>query len=77
VGFKLLVGAPRDELMREGLSMLEANGCNYVFANDMHTLTNGKHAGFLIDKDGARAEAEGKEAIAELIVNAVTSNFEE
>jgi phosphopantothenate-cysteine ligase len=77
VGFKLLVDAPRDELLQSGLSMLKTNSCDYVFANDMRTVAAGaeKHAGILIDKEGEYAEAEGKDAIAELIVNAVSNSF--
>ncbi|MDR2610372.1 MAG: phosphopantothenate--cysteine ligase [Clostridiales Family XIII bacterium] len=75
VGFKLLVDASQDELLQTGLSTLKANNCDYVLANDMRTVTAGKHTGFLIDKEGAYTEAEGKDAIAELIVSAVTGNF--
>jgi phosphopantothenate-cysteine ligase len=77
VGFKLLVDASADELIKTGLSMLKDNDCDFVLANDMKTVTAGaeKHEGILIDKDGASTCAEGKRAIAELIVSAVTSRF--
>jgi phosphopantothenate-cysteine ligase len=74
VGFKLLVDASPDELMAAGLSTLKDNDCDYVFANDMQTVAAGaeKHEGILIGRDGKISSAKGKDAIAELIVGAVS-----
>ncbi|MDR1067776.1 MAG: phosphopantothenate--cysteine ligase [Clostridiales Family XIII bacterium] len=72
VGFKLLAGAPQNELLAAGRALLEKNGCDFVFANDMRTVSAGKHSGYLIDANGTYKTAAGKEAIADLIVGAVT-----
>jgi phosphopantothenate-cysteine ligase len=73
VGFKLLSNASLDELLAEGRKTLASNGCDFVLANDMTTVGAGKHAGYLIGRDGTYSQAEGKEAIAEVIVGAVYS----
>jgi phosphopantothenate-cysteine ligase len=72
VGFKLLVDVSQKELLAAGRALLEKNGCNFVFANDMRTVAAGKHSGYLIDAAGRYTAVTGKEAIAELIVGVVT-----
>jgi phosphopantothenate-cysteine ligase len=71
VGFKLLSGAPLNELIDEGRKTLEVNDCDFVLANDMTTVAIGKHTGYLISRDGSYTPAEGKDAIADLIVSSV------
>ncbi|MCL1895021.1 MAG: hypothetical protein FWG03_00585 [Clostridiales bacterium] len=68
VGFKLLSGASEEELVRAGHGLLQKNDCDFVLANDMHTVRSGRHEGLLIARDGSFERAEGKGAIASLIV---------
>jgi len=75
VGFKLLSGAPIGELIEAGRQTLEMNDCDFVLANDMTTVAIDKHTGYLIGRDGSYTTAEGKDAIAELIVGSIEHNF--
>ena len=71
VGFKLLDGVSRDELMDTAYQLLKKNGCDYVLANDYRTVAAGKHTGFLMDKNKHIQTFSGKEAIAKGIARAV------
>jgi phosphopantothenate-cysteine ligase len=73
VGFKLLSNASLDELISEGRKTLDSNDCDFVLTNDISTVIAGKHTGYLIGRDGTYEQAEGKDAIAEIIVGAVCS----
>ncbi|MDR1271697.1 MAG: phosphopantothenate--cysteine ligase [Clostridiales Family XIII bacterium] len=68
-GFKLLAGVGREELISVSRGLLAKNKLDIVLANDMDTIRAGRHKGLLIDKYGRFAEAEGKPAIADIIVH--------
>ena len=64
VGFKLLDGASRDELCEAAFGLLRKNRCTWVFANDGREITEGKHRGFLVDRDKNIEEYKDKASIA-------------
>jgi len=68
VGFKLLSDVSEDELARVGHALLVKNDCDYVLANDLKTIKEGRHDGILIARDGTYENVYGKEEIAALIV---------
>jgi len=67
VGFKLLSGAGEEDLIKAGGELLKKNDCDFVFANDISTINEDSHEGFLIKRDGTYEKASGKEEIAALI----------
>jgi phosphopantothenate-cysteine ligase len=71
IGFKLLTDVSESGLIRVGYSLLKKNDCDYVLANDMKYLREGRHIGHLIKKDGGYATYDGKDAIADAVANAV------
>jgi phosphopantothenate---cysteine ligase (CTP) len=71
VGFKLLYGVSRQELLDTGLALLQKNRCDFVLANDAQSFADGGHTGFLIAPCGEPVRFEGKRAIARGIVRAV------
>lgn len=71
VGFKLLVGTSKQELIQAGQSILLNNHCDFVFANDLEMIQGDQHLGYLLDSKGVVGTAKTKTAIAQLIVAAV------
>jgi len=67
-GFKLLSDVCEDELVSVGHALLLKNNCDYVLANDLRTVREGRHEGLLIARDGTYEKARGKDGIAALIV---------
>ena len=64
IGFKLLDGVPREELIAAGYKLLVNNHCDYVLANDFKDIDNEKHIGYLIAKNGKYVMYENKKEIA-------------
>ncbi len=76
VGFKLLVDVSKEELLQVAQNSLQKNQADYVLANDLTSIGQGKHRGYLIDHTGAiTGQAESKEAIAQLIVKTITDHL--
>ncbi|MGX7244838.1 phosphopantothenate--cysteine ligase [Enterococcus quebecensis] len=75
VGFKLLVGVSKEELIRVGKGILVKNDCDFVLANDLEEINDKQHKGILIDRDGHTQTAETKPEIAQLIVNSVEEKW--
>lgn len=71
VGFKLLDGADTELLLDTARRLMEENRCDFVLANDMKTVASPQHCGYLLDARGGQAYFEGKEQIAQGIVEAV------
>lgn len=71
VGFKLLDGVSKDELIGTAFRLLTKNQCDFVLANDSQSFQNGSHTGYLIFPNRESIQFEGKEAIARGIVRAV------
>lgn len=68
VGFKLLDKVPKEELIDVAKKLRDKNKCDLVVANDLDSIRNGVHIGFIIDKKDNISEAHGKEEIANKIV---------
>lgn len=68
VGFKLLVGVPREELIRVAQAQLKKNRLNMVVANDLRWLQEGRHPILVITAEGGVIPMEGtrEEVAAEL-----------
>lgn len=76
VGFKLLVGVPQDELLRVAHDTLTKNQADYIFANDLESIHDDLHHGYLINHTGIVGEATNKPAIAKLITDVITKGVE-
>lgn len=68
VGFKLLDGVSKEELIEVAKELKNKNKCDLVVANDLETIRNGEHIGYIIDKNNTIEEAHGKEDIAKKLV---------
>jgi phosphopantothenate-cysteine ligase len=72
VGFKLMDGAPREELIDTAFSLLKTNKCRFVLANDLSEINGDAHIGYLIDESGNYQRFMSKQEIADGIFAAVT-----
>ncbi len=68
VGFKLLDGVSKDELISVASKLMEKNHCNMVVANDLSNIRSGNHLGYLISENGDIDTAYGKDDIAKKLV---------
>ena len=64
VGFKLLNGVPKEDLIQVATDLLNKNRCSYVVANDLTAIGASGHKAYLVSKDGIKAEFETKAKIA-------------
>ena len=71
VGFKLLDGVSKEELIEVAKRLRNKNKCDLVVANDLATIRNGEHIGYIIDKNNGVEEAHGKDDIAKKIVRRI------
>ena len=71
VGFKLLDGVSKEELIEVAKRLRNKNNCNLVVANDLATIRNGEHIGYIIDKNNEVEEAHGKDDIAKKLVRRI------
>lgn len=71
VGFKLLNGVGRQELLDAGYGVLEKNSCDLVLANDLTEISRDRHAGYLLSPDRTWERFESKEEIAKGIAGRV------
>ncbi len=71
IGFKLLSEVPKDELLDVAHSLLHANGCDFVLANDEAQIKEDKHEGYLLDEDKSIISFDTKQEIAAGLVTAV------
>lgn len=77
VGFKLLTGVANDVLIDTGFKLLQKNDCDMVLANDLTEITDEKHVGYLIAKNGSYEKLSTKKQIAETIVRNVELQLSE
>ena len=68
VGFKLLYGVSKLELINTAKKLRDKNRCDLVVANDLSSIRNGEHIAYIIDNDNNVEEVHGKIKIAEYIV---------
>lgn len=71
VGFKLLDGVSKDELIEVAKKLRDKNKCDLVIANDLKTIRNGNHNAYIIDRDDNITEANGKDEIAKTLVRRI------
>ena len=69
VGFKLLDGVSEDELLRVATKLREKNNADYIVANDLSKIGNGKHLAMIVGKDRVVSECNTKKDIAKAIEN--------
>ena len=74
VGFKLLDGVSKNELISVAKQLRDKNNCDLVVANDLSSIRNGNHTGFIIDKEDTVEEAHGKDDIAKHLVKKMFKN---
>ena len=71
VGFKLLDGVSKEELIEVAKNLRDKNNCDLVVANDLKNIRNGNHIGYIIDKDNKIEEAYSKDDIAKKLVRRI------
>lgn len=52
IGFKLLESVPKEHLIDVAQNLCIKNSMDYIIANDLHDLRQGKHLSFLVCSDG-------------------------
>ena len=73
VGFKLLDGVSKEELINVAKRLRNKNKCDLVIANDLSDIRNGEHIGYIIDKNNKVEEVHGKENIAKSLIRKMFS----
>lgn len=68
VGFKLLDGVSKKELIEVAKRLRDKNKCDLVVANDLKDIRNKEHEAYIIDKEDKVVEASDKEDIAKKLV---------
>ncbi len=71
IGFKLLSGVGREQLIKTALGLLQRNQCDYVLANDRTEINGDRHIGYLVDRDGLYQTLESKTEIAKGIADVI------
>lgn len=69
VGFKMLADAPHERLLKAAHDSIVNNKCDFVLANDLNSITDTAHTGYLVDQNGVIATAHTRKTIAEMIYN--------
>lgn len=67
IGFKLLVGVSKEELLTVARASLIKNKAEIIVANDLYDISNNQHHAFLVKQDSV-IEATTKEEIAQLLL---------
>lgn len=67
VGFKLLEGVSKEELYQVASALREKNQADYIVANDLAKIGNGKHWAMILDKSGIVTECNTKKEIAQAL----------
>lgn len=64
VGFKLLDGVSKEELLRVATKLREKNQADYIVANDLSKIGAGKHWAMVVGENGIVCECQNKKDIA-------------
>lgn len=64
VGFKLLEGVSKEELYEVASRLRQKNKADFIVANDLAKIGNGKHWAMILNKDGIVKECNTKKEIA-------------
>ena len=68
VGFKLLDGVSKKELISVAKKLRDKNKCDLVVANDLENIRKGNHKAYIIDKKDEIEEVNGKDVIAKQLI---------
>lgn len=71
VGFKLLEGVSKDELLAVASRLREKNQADYIVANDLSKIGGGKHWAMVVGASGVEAECQTKQDIADAILKRI------
>lgn len=66
-GFKLLDGVPHEELIEVATRLREKNKADYIIANDLSKIGNGKHPAYFVGEEGVAYTCETKQDIAKTL----------
>ena len=66
-GFKLLDCVSHEELIEVATRLREKNQADYIIANDLSTIGNGKHPAYFVGKNGVEYTSETKNDIAKTL----------
>lgn len=67
VGFKLLEGVSKEELYQVASKLREKNNADYIVANDLSKIGNGKHWAMILNENGIVTECNTKKEIAKAL----------
>lgn len=67
VGFKLLDGVTREKLLTVATNLRTKNDADYIVANDLSKIGNGKHWAMIVGENGVICECQTKKEIAKEI----------
>lgn len=76
IGFKLLEGVPEEELVAVASRLREKNGADWIVANDLAKIGNGKHPAIIVGEDGPVLRCRDKAGIARAILGRVTGRYD-
>ncbi len=74
IGFKLLDGVSKDELIQIARNLRDKNKCDLVVANDLSNIRNGNHLAFIINKNNEYITAKDKLDIALKLIREMFKN---
>lgn len=69
VGFKLLEGVSKEELYQVASKLREKNQADFIVANDLAKIGNGKHWAMILNENGIVTECQSKKEIAIALEN--------
>lgn len=75
IGFKLLSGVSKEELVLRAKNLLTKNKCAYVLANLLEDISGDRHRAYLLNSAGVAAEYQTKQEIAEGIAHLCQETF--
>jgi len=67
IGFKLLDGVSHEELIEVAQKLRTKNQADYIIANDLSTIGNGKHLAYFVGEEGVEYTCENKNEIAKTL----------
>ncbi len=67
VGFKLLDGVEKEELLKVATKLRQKNRADYIVANDLSKIGGGKHWAMIVGENGIVTECQTKKEIAQAI----------
>lgn len=67
IGFKLLDGVSKEQLIEVASKLREKNKAKYIIANDLSKIGNGKHKAYFVGENGVEYTCETKDDIAKTL----------